>query len=1377
MKPFGPEDRARRRLARLQSFRKISDAFATSTALPGNAPVVDRKRLPQEAIRLVSDFLATLVWPMMPQLVYKGVRTAARDEDTPVEDADAQVLIAAKITTVSGVRREVEVPVVVRNGKLLEPSVMMVDGVPRIIAQSLVDELTRGGTFRQSVDPRGNIYGPPMDREAHERYLEQGDEFKVRDRVSRGMYTVASRKAQLDPESQNILQQLVDLGPWSQSSPGATIEPEQLQPLLQAGLVEQQGETVTITDAGRAALQGKTAQSGLSCQFCGEPIMSQAKKVQVGGGEFVWADEECAARAKSDPNYRPNVAPDLYGFGPTAQSYEPQQPCDCPAQPLHDVREHCEQCGAFGGCDCAAWDYENPDAVREGQAGDHYAKCADCGHTRLLHGDGGEGACEHVAWRASPCGCQKFIGLGDAQTRPASRGAQSAVDLGYTSTVMESLQAVDSAAANILYQLSRQGQGRTRSGSDGIQGLVDAGFATASPQPDDPEYLLVSITESGKRVAAGQENEQDIAAAARVWGRTASRRAETSCLNCGHAQEMHFTDGRCREWTQGHACGCDHFSPGSDSEARQPGEPSRWNEEHYPDRTSRRAQKYDPGARVKVDGKPARVVEQVHEPSESASWDGTYRVEWQSGETDVVPESKLSYDEERQTLRHVEAQVDESDDSRVGGTCSCSQPNCSHGGSGSRRGKSCLNDAEGQRGLCYDCESFDYQRPTKESQQDPTTEFDQGGGHRVCPRCKSTNVNTEWIDDNTSALTCLDCGTQVPTRVAQNATCEACGAPGAKPTTDIDGTVGEPNLCDDCDARYSPKPRQAHHITCTSCDTAFISGDPCPGCGSRGESDLSGYENTRPTMPTPMHGRKGQVLGKDQLPVCDDCDKPATRHVGGYWLCDEHAAQREQRASLPGIGLGARVLQAGRAGQVVDVQFDGTIGGQLALVAWHDGGEDYFTVEDFRSGVVVADTSDRQAQMGEQYRGYRIVEIRPDETEIVDENGLSVAVLRGANGPARARKEIDKLLGGREAAHDEDGQPAQHNEERRQDDFSAGDTVAFATSFRNRTRGGPSYLIDSGTSAEVVRDVFEDGTRFEVRLSDGQLAIVPRETLKSAGRKTAQADEQTKRRIRQMVMQDISEDREPTEARIFGDGETRGFSREDVEAVIDEMVGSGEIVSTVIDAQNTGSGFVPALKKAQVGEGEVLQIKRESDVPCDACGSTSFVPTASGLACASCSTPFATAEAPAAAAPAPVAPAAPAAVQQRAVVAQQDYPAWCAYCGEDAGASGRPDQVDLPSGRKVSLCSRHNRQSLDRYHDGGSAQFIQSVDKMPDSFWQKEGRRTASTPRVDQVLREVQGLKDDGYSDLDVMLSVFDKYGEIAEAVMQAAREKGVLDV
>ena len=69
-------------------------------------------------------------------------------------------------------------------------------------------------------------------------------------------------------------------------------------------------------------------------------------------------------------------------------------------------------------------------------------------------------------------------------------------------------------------------------------------------------------------------------------------------------------------------------------------------------------------------------------------------------------------------------------------------------------------------------------------------------------------------------------------------------------------------------------------------------------------------------------------------------------------------------------------------------------------------------------------------------------------------------------------------------------------------------------------------------------------------------------------------------------------------------------------------------------------------------------------------------------------------------------------------LAQSDYPSWCGACGESA--DGRGEQVDLPSGRKISLCSRHTRADLDRYHDGGSAAFLQGVDQMPDSFWERD---------------------------------------------------------
>jgi hypothetical protein len=69
-------------------------------------------------------------------------------------------------------------------------------------------------------------------------------------------------------------------------------------------------------------------------------------------------------------------------------------------------------------------------------------------------------------------------------------------------------------------------------------------------------------------------------------------------------------------------------------------------------------------------------------------------------------------------------------------------------------------------------------------------------------------------------------------------------------------------------------------------------------------------------------------------------------------------------------------------------------------------------------------------------------------------------------------------------------------------------------------------------------------------------------------------------------------------------------------------------------------------------------------------------------------------------------------------------PDWCAYCGESAAGG---ETVDLPSRRWISLCPRHTRQNLDRYH-GGYGAFIAVVDKMPDSFW---------------------SLKDAGYSETD----------------------------
>lgn len=1409
MKPFDREARQLRRLARLTH---VADAFATSPLLPGNDRLdPERKRLPTEAIRLVGAYLAQFNWPMPPQLTFRGIRTATRDEQTPIEEADAEILLSAHFMTASGVRHEFEIPVAVRQNKLLEPSVAIVNGSPRIIAQSLVDEVTKAGTFRQKIDPRGNIYGPPMDQMARDIYLETEDRLKERDRFSKGMYSVGSRTAQSRQELEDAVWQtthpdyrgegpladgsgedpgrrILVMGPRGTTlAPLSTLSDDELRQKLRSdhplrggqktaqpasytvrevnemlgqdnyvgtfqteqeareyaeqkagrsrsfarfevwtGTPRQPGQQVgeplsgtasrkaaqcerckgggdcpscsgmPITSPNRETCQecGGTAKcpqcegrgtstssmppgyigpgkvsrhaQGLSCQFCSEPIMGQPKKVKVGpaSDDFVWADEQCAQRAKQDPNYKPNVPGSLYArkHAQAEQCFgvvTPEGDHACPTGSPAAYKVYSEGWGKLSVPYCesclAAYKQKWPDSgiVREEPIGASVTAqattCADCGHAREMHiGEGG--ACMTIEWKSSPCGCQRFVDAGDAQTRPARRAQSGTCDGGdgqpatwlLSSTSGMDWRLCDGCAQDVrreygdenLRPISGGGRSAQSQFPPGARVLVDGRdeaivrecFPEGSSSYAFPHYK-VNMVGGDQNIAVPIE---------RVGIDRKARRAQSDapyyvCPQCGGEN----IDSGATAATM--VC---RGGSSKDPSCRYEGPREEFIGPYYRPRT---AQKYDPGARVKVDGQPARVVEQVHEPSESGAWDGTYRIEKRNGETDVVPESKLSYDEERATLRHVES-------------------------------------------------------------------------------------------------------------------------------------------------------RQAHSITCSGCGTAFVSSDSCPGCGSTGEGDLSGYEDARPTM----HGRKsGQVLGKDQLPVCDKCDQHATSHVGGEWLCDEHRNQPSpqpipQDASLPGIGLGARVQQGGRVGQVVEVRFDRAVGGQLVLVAWHEGGEDYFTAKDFQEGQVAREPGktaahDMEAQsdmaslddwdlvVGLSPMGPNREQVEPavknaidalyppnwrdlDDTGVANLAEQIRSVLSGRQ--AQSHRPPKDVVQSRQAAHDEDGQPAEHNEDRKQDDFSAGDTVSFSTSFRNRTRGGPSYLIDSGTSAEVMRDVFEDGTRFEVRLPDGQLAIVPRETLKSAGR---QAQAQPGRCYECGASIPKSDDPAPGYSLCRacagpddgrGDLDTSDYPPGDVgfesarsaraaqqggyeqgtwnPPIVDgvpltegtKVKGPRGQTGTVIGRSGTSRPRVtvawddgssqtteePAnLKIAQVGEGEVLRVKRESEVPCDFCGSTSFLPSPGGLVCASCGAqPFDTGEqkAPAAPAPAAPAPAQPAAPQPQAFVAQQ-----------------RP------------------------------------------------------SPTVDQVIREVEALKGKGYDDVDVLLAVNQKYPQLADAVMTDAKDKGLLDV
>ena len=818
---FSPKARTQRRLTRLERLHR--GLLESKEEKIGE--VAGRRAIPRQAIQLVSEYLNQFYWGLPPKLTYRGLRIAARDEDTAPEDADAIAIVSAQVLTVSGVRKDIEVPVVLRRGEMLEPSVAVVDGVPRIMGQSLVDEIIRPRTFHKKIDPRGGMFAPPMDSATLAAQSKIEERLTKIDRHSRGLYAVAGKTAQAEwgaADDWAAKDQLFDQRQQSGQWPSDTCESCQARGgccqyayhhrgdcCVHCGNDERDKTAVSAPEGSRAIY--RDGAWWVRVDDAQGDIPEGTRTVQFDGDWWVEIDAGKTA-AKREIIYIP-------GTGPAAMSSTQKRkivPEEKLEQALNKIVEDGGEIIAVS-------------APGEPVEGNRQSQDTDCG-----------------------CGVQ--------------------------------------------------------------------------PQHKPSEHCPTCDSISGCDCDLAGEERGNPAVLAQ---------AGSTCLNCGCAQEMHFTDGKCRQ------CGrCDSFFPSG--EDRQPGQPSKWNEEHYPERASRRAQKYDQGARVIVDGKPARIVEQIHEPTGSNAFDGTYRVEFQNGVTDVVSEGKIKYDEDRQTLRHKEAQA---------ATCSCAQPNCSHGGSTS--GQSCLNDAEGTRGLCYDCESFDYQKRAQNPSNWDEMLLQMPGGEGFCEDCgkQISESDIEHFQEGHPELgipaVCEDCaeaagmrpphwaapdgisqeeferrqidmfedpggqqrmfdlpemgGKPAPKEGEDTDTCESCGATGAKPTTDIDGEVGAPNLCDACDAKYSPVPRKS-------------------------------------------------------------------------------------------------------------------------------------------------------------------------------------------------------------AAREGDGLPAEHNDDRKADDFTPGDDVKFSEAYRTRTRGGPSYLIDSGTSGTVIRDVFEDGTQFEVEVAGHGMVIVPREHLKKA-RRQAQEDE------------------------------------------------------------------------------------------------------------------------------------------------------------------------------------------------------------------------------------------------------------------------------
>src|SRR5579872_3227391 len=189
-------DRLARRTARLQQFSQLREVLQKQAGGWDMRDRMTRGERPrttaqfvQKAIETTRDLLDTFDFPVQPRLQYTGVKTFRRASDelnAPVEDGI--IMLTASFVTQSGVKNEVGIPVLVRDGMIVQPSVMFHEGTMKVIAPSSVNQIIATGTFDQPLPSRGQFSGP-LSRQEQTNWFEQSTNPHMdRSRFAPGMF-------------------------------------------------------------------------------------------------------------------------------------------------------------------------------------------------------------------------------------------------------------------------------------------------------------------------------------------------------------------------------------------------------------------------------------------------------------------------------------------------------------------------------------------------------------------------------------------------------------------------------------------------------------------------------------------------------------------------------------------------------------------------------------------------------------------------------------------------------------------------------------------------------------------------------------------------------------------------------------------------------------------------------------------------------------------------------------------------------------------------------------------------------------------------------------------------------------------------------------
>lgn len=107
------------------------------------------KTIYPKVIAFVTNFLSAYDVPARFKVKVHSVRNASYLEGGYIDSGDLG--IGLDLVTISGVKIHAEMTVPVRNNQLIEPSILFIDGRPRVIAQSVFSDLVKQNTFSHQL--------------------------------------------------------------------------------------------------------------------------------------------------------------------------------------------------------------------------------------------------------------------------------------------------------------------------------------------------------------------------------------------------------------------------------------------------------------------------------------------------------------------------------------------------------------------------------------------------------------------------------------------------------------------------------------------------------------------------------------------------------------------------------------------------------------------------------------------------------------------------------------------------------------------------------------------------------------------------------------------------------------------------------------------------------------------------------------------------------------------------------------------------------------------------------------------------------------------------------------------------------------------------